>query len=144
MGWRSAFEEFEVVDGNEEKFMKKFKRSMFLLLCMCFAAFGLSACKKTAETMADETKETTVNEAEESETRGGETADPGKETVSETEAAEASSIQSPSVCGSLSVKGTQLVDEKGEAVQLRGLSTHGIASFPQYVNEELFGEFRRE
>lgn len=144
MGWRSAFEEFEVVDGNEEKFMKKFKRSMFLLLCMCFAAFSLSACEKTAETTADETKETTVNEAEESETRGGETANPGKETVSETEAAEASSIQSPSVCGSLSVKGTQLVDEKGEAVQLRGLSTHGIASFPQYVNEELFGEFRRE
>lgn len=48
----------------------------------------------------------------------------------------------PSVCGRLSVQGTQLVDENGEAVQLRGISTHGLAWFPQYVNEDLFREFR--
>lgn len=53
-------------------------------------------------------------------------------------------LPSPSVCGKLSVEGTKLVDEKGEPVMLRGLSTHGLASFPQYVNEELFGQFRQE
>lgn len=42
----------------------------------------------------------------------------------------------PSQNGALSVKGTQLVDEKGNAVQLRGISTHGIAWFPQFVNQE--------
>lgn len=42
----------------------------------------------------------------------------------------------PSQNGALSVKGTQLVDEKGQAVQLRGISTHGIAWFPDFVNRD--------
>ena len=42
----------------------------------------------------------------------------------------------PSQNGALSVKGTQLVDEKGQAVQLRGISTHGIAWFPDFVNQD--------
>ena len=53
-------------------------------------------------------------------------------------------IAAPSVCGKLSVKGTQLVDKNGNAVQLRGVSTHGLAWFPQYVNEDLFRELRQE
>ncbi len=48
----------------------------------------------------------------------------------------------PSVSGRLQVKGSQLCDKNGKAVQLRGLSTHGIAWFPNYVNQTLFGEFR--
>lgn len=44
--------------------------------------------------------------------------------------------------GSLSVKGTQIVSETGETVQLRGVSTHSIQAFPQYVNEETFKELR--
>lgn len=42
----------------------------------------------------------------------------------------------PSQNGALSVKGTQLVDEKEQAVQLRGVSTHGIAWFPDFVNQD--------
>ena len=61
-----------------------------------------------------------------------------------TEEKSESDIQSPSVCGKLSVEGTQLVDEKGEAVQLRGLSTHGLSFYPQYVNEELFDQLRHD
>lgn len=57
---------------------------------------------------------------------------------------EESDIPLPSVCGKLSVEGTQLVDEKGKAVQLRGLSAHGLSFYPQYVNEELFGQLRKE
>ena len=124
--------------------MKKYKRLMLFFVCMCFAAFSLSACKKSMETEANEAKETHEKETVESEMQEKDTAESEKETVPETEGSEESAIQSPSVCGSLSVEGTQLVGEHGEAVQLRGLSTHGIASFPQYVNEELFGEFRRE
>lgn len=40
----------------------------------------------------------------------------------------------------LHVEGTQLVNEAGVPVQLKGLSTHGLAWFPQYVNQELFAE----
>lgn len=44
--------------------------------------------------------------------------------------------------GRLSVQGTNLVDSKGEKFQLRGVSTHSIAAFPQYVNKDTFKEMR--
>lgn len=47
----------------------------------------------------------------------------------------------PSEAGALCVEGTQLVDSSGSPIQLKGLSTHGIAWFPQYINEEAFKEF---
>ncbi len=40
----------------------------------------------------------------------------------------------------LAVRGTRLVNAAGEPVQLRGVSTHGLAWFPQFVNEALFAE----
>lgn len=40
--------------------------------------------------------------------------------------------------GRLHVKGTQLVDKNGNAVQLRGVSTHGLSWYPQYVNDKCF------
>ena len=44
--------------------------------------------------------------------------------------------------GRLSVKGTNLVDEKGEAFRLKGISTHGIAWFPQYISQESFASLK--
>ena len=44
--------------------------------------------------------------------------------------------------GKLSVKGTDLVDSKGNKYQLKGVSTHGMAWFPDYVNKEAFKTFR--
>lgn len=44
--------------------------------------------------------------------------------------------------GKLSVKGTNLVDEDGKAFQLRGISTHGLSWFPQYVNKKAFKQLR--
>ena len=46
--------------------------------------------------------------------------------------------------GALHVEGTKLVDSEGNPVQLKGLSTHGLAWFPDYVNEECFREFHEE
>lgn len=53
-------------------------------------------------------------------------------------------IASPSRCGSLQVKGTALTDQDGNPVQLRGISTHGLAWFPGYVNEDCFRELRED
>ncbi len=44
--------------------------------------------------------------------------------------------------GKLSVKGTDIVDKNGTMYQLKGVSTHGIAWFPDYVNKECFKTFR--
>ncbi len=46
--------------------------------------------------------------------------------------------------GALSVKGNQLVDRNGNAVALRGVSTHGLSWYPQYVNQESFRFMRDE
>lgn len=40
--------------------------------------------------------------------------------------------------GILSVKGTDLVDSQGQKFQLYGMSTHGLAWFPDYVNYDTF------
>lgn len=40
--------------------------------------------------------------------------------------------------GRLSVDGTDLVDKNGEKYQLYGMSTHGLAWYPQYVNQDAF------
>lgn len=40
--------------------------------------------------------------------------------------------------GKLSVNGTKIVDKDGQTVQLRGISTHGLQWYPQYVNKDAF------
>ena len=50
----------------------------------------------------------------------------------------------PSVNGHLHVEGTQLVDENGTAVQLRGISTHGLTWYPAYLNESLFRQISED
>ena len=42
----------------------------------------------------------------------------------------------------LRVVGTNLVDSNGNKVVLRGVSTHGLSWYPQYVNKELFRELK--
>ena len=44
----------------------------------------------------------------------------------------------PSVNGALHVEAGRLTDESGEAVQLRGVSTHGLTWYPQFISENLF------
>lgn len=44
--------------------------------------------------------------------------------------------------GALSVSGSSLVDKNNEPYQLFGMSTHGLAWFPEYVNEEAFATLR--
>lgn len=44
--------------------------------------------------------------------------------------------------GALHVEGTALTDSHGDPIQLRGMSTHGIAWFPEYINPETFRYLR--
>jgi len=36
--------------------------------------------------------------------------------------------------GALRVEGTQIVNQSGEAIQLRGMSSHGLQWYPEYIN----------
>lgn len=46
--------------------------------------------------------------------------------------------------GALSVKGTKLVDSEDNPVQLRGISTHGLAWFPDYINADCIRQLKEE
>lgn len=114
---------------------------IFLALECCLTACG----KREEETQPKEEKETEVQESKKTTGKEAE----GEEDLEEEQEAEKDwksegLLPTPSVCGKLSVKGTQLVDQHGEELQLRGISTHGVAWFPQYVNEELFGELHED
>ncbi|MBQ2053985.1 MAG: glycoside hydrolase family 5 protein, partial [Eubacterium sp.] len=44
--------------------------------------------------------------------------------------------------GKLSIDGTDVVDKNGKKYQLKGVSTHGLAWFPEYVNKDAFQTLR--
>lgn len=46
--------------------------------------------------------------------------------------------------GALHVTGTNLMNEKNEIVQLKGLSSHGISWFPQFVNYDAMKQMKEE
>ena len=48
----------------------------------------------------------------------------------------------PSTSGALHVEGSRLIDSHGNQIQLKGISTHGLAWFPEYINQELFEQLR--
>lgn len=89
-----------------------------------------------AKASDEESSEPSDEESSNEESSGEDEKDP-KETLT-------ADMAVPSVCGALSVNGTQLVDENGNPVQLRGISTHGLAWFPSYVNEDAFKQFRQD
>lgn len=49
-----------------------------------------------------------------------------------------------SIHGKLTVQNTDIVDKNGNKFQLKGVSTHGLQWFPQYVNQEAFIYMRDE
>ena len=46
--------------------------------------------------------------------------------------------------GALHVSGTQLLDEKDNPIQLKGISTHGLSWYPDYVNNSCFQQLSKE
>lgn len=132
--------------------MKNFKKLYLLILCLIFLV-GCGTAEKDASQTESQQMETesqiTENIETESETTESEIAsetENGEETTDTEEdtPSSPSTMATPSNSGALQVIGTQLCDEKGNPVMLRGISTHGIAWFPDYVNEAAFREFHEE
>lgn len=65
------------------------------------------------------------------------------EEIQDTEKNESTEKLSPfEMHGALHVENGKLTDQHGDVVQLYGMSTHGIAWFPQYVNSDAFRTLR--
>ncbi|MCH5274673.1 MAG: cellulase family glycosylhydrolase [Lachnospiraceae bacterium] len=125
------------------------RKRKFLAIAICIGLLSgiLTGCGKGS---VDSTETTPPESVEESTETTIEREDPKEtpEASSEPEETEPEDFDptqaAPSLCGALHVDGTQLVDEQGRPVQLRGISTHGLQWFPEYVNEDCFRELHED
>lgn len=66
------------------------------------------------------------------------------ETEKETENIPKNNVDDEPGLEKLKVSGTSLLGESGRKIQLRGLSTHGLSWFPEYVNRECISQLNRD
>lgn len=147
-------------------------RKVLFVLCLGIMIFSMTACsadnktkevisgvqkEETTEAVPGESKpeiteavpeenasEESTSEADKTESTEDLSEESKAEATEDASSEESATIATPSVSGALHVEGTQLKDGKGNNVQLRGISTHGLSWFPQYVNQELFHELHKE
>ena len=113
--------------------MRKFRRKGIVFVLCAVLLLAVQSCV----TGCGGKKEEGTPRKQEEEKR-----DAAEET--EQEVKQESRIASPSVTGALHVEGTKLCGSGGEAVQLRGISTHGLAWFPDYINGDCFAQLHSE
>lgn len=112
----------------------KLQNALFALILACAVVLvGCSSSPQPMEEASHVAHEQAQHAAEQEESPG-----------SEATMAHGSHARDSQAPAPLRVDGARLVNEQGETVQLRGISTHGLAWFPQYVNAELFGELSRD
>ena len=116
-----------------------------VLVLGIFTGCGNKGNKET-ESQTDEKVTESVNSAEnntEDSTQSSTEISTENQNVADTEqlttenGQESSVLACPSVNGKLHVEGSKLVDQNNNEVQLRGVSTHGLAWYPQYVTLSL-------
>lgn len=98
--------------------MKKFLKLFIIILCLLFAG-----CHKEVK------PEDELNDKK------------AQESIEENQT---TFLPTPSSSGQLKVQGSQLVDSQGNPIQLKGLSTHGISWFPDYINNDFFSELKSQ
>ena len=118
--------------------------ALMLLIMLIGALINKPVQKPVEEVTVEEATEEPeeIIETEEKEEPAEEVAkEEAEETVEEVE--EESTGKTPyEIHGAIKVEGAGIVDEKGEAFQLVGISTHGLQWFPEYVNEDSFRSLR--
>lgn len=149
------FHSFILKQIGKEVIMSIFRK---ILSCAVLAALGtcaLAGCGK--QDAANETAATSSEapSAAITETISESTTAPEQTSVPETVEAQPAETEPPSSealsvdastpygqHGALHVENGKLTDENGNIVQLYGMSTHGIAWFPQYINYDSFRTLR--
>lgn len=134
--------------------------SIFRKTLGCAVLAALSTCALAGCGRQDAANEATAASSETSSTAIAETVSesiaaseqPSVPEASETQPAEPEAAASEALSadastpygqhGTLHVENGKLTDENGSVVQLYGMSTHGIAWFPQYINYDSFRTLR--
>ena len=102
---------------------------------------------KAGEEIADSSAESTAAQTEDTNPSDENTAQPGgsdsgNDSGNNSDTGSNAGIVTTVPTGRLQVSGTKLTDESGNIIQLRGVSTHGISWFPDYVNYDAFATLR--
>ena len=123
-----------------------FIAGLTMLMLLAFAVAGCSgqSSEKGQKTESDVKEETREEEEEKRAEQENQREQEDQKEQEESGAKEPAGMAAPSVTGALHVEGTRLVGSSGEPVQLRGISTHGLAWFPDYVNEACFAQLHDE
>ena len=141
------------VSANKEPKPKKrilrFVSAALLFIAVgagCFFFGRMSADKginEKSDTKSESTTETTETPSKAPEKSSKETPEPQvSEKTEPTETPEKENETPFEAHGKLSVSGAGLVDRNGDPYTLRGVSTHGLAWFPDYVNKAAFATLR--
>lgn len=125
--------------------------SIAALLCVCATIFVVILSGNSKDKEVESTSKITTASIEETSSIG-ETIEKVTEVTTEEPTMEPTTelITKPSVekepgsIEKLHVSGTKLVNASGQQVQLKGISTHGLSWFPQYVNENCFKQIHEE
>lgn len=102
---------------------------------------------KAGEEIADSSEESTAAQPEDTKPSDGNTAQSGgsdseNDSGNNSDTGSNAGIVTTVPTGRLQVSGTKLTDESGNIIQLRGVSTHGISWYPDYVNYDAFATLR--
>ena len=104
---------------------------------------------KAGEEIADSSEESAVSQPEDTKQSDENTAqtggsDSGNDSGNNSYTGSNAGIFTTVPTGRLQVSGTKLTDESGNIIQLRGVSTHGISWFPDYVNYDAFATLKND
>ena len=104
---------------------------------------------KAGEEIADSSEESTVSQPEDTKQSDENTVQPGgndseNDSGNNSDTGSNAGIVTTVPTGRLQVSGTKLTDESGNIIQLRGVSTHGISWFPDYVNYDAFATLKND
>ncbi len=134
--------------------MKSKCKEFIALTLSCVLTLTLASCGSAADPetavqtesaamteLSEQTEETVSDDIKTGEAEKEDKVETKEESEEVTETA-GTGPACPSVNGKLQVIGTQLCDQNGDPVQLRGISTHGLAWFPEYVNQDCINELK--
>ncbi|MBQ0000256.1 MAG: glycoside hydrolase family 5 protein [Clostridiales bacterium] len=110
-----------------------FRRKLLALLGMSLVTAGMAAYAGIKD-MQSKAKSTMLNHED----------DAVKDEVQRIKRKKYENKVVPSRCGRLHVDGRQLVDQNGNPVQLKGISSHGLSWYPEFINAECFRELHEE
>lgn len=122
--------------------------AIFLGLSLFWQGCGIETAGQSSETKSEIVNDVVSSKKKPSKPK--DTAKPTKvpDKKSEKDTAKSDTAKTdiafPSSSGALHVEGTKLIDSNDNVVQLKGISTHGLSWFPDYVNKECFQQLREE